>query len=58
MKEADKELQTLLKKAWCLGPHHIGPNLLLASKANKSRDSQLFSAPASEVISIGKRSGI
>ena len=57
VKEADRDLQMHLKHVWCLGPHHSGPNVLLATRVEAAGGSSLFSASPSEVISIGRRAG-
>ena len=55
MKEADNELKGLMERTWCLGPHHSGPNILLAAKADAQ--SSLFSVPEAHLVHLGKKAG-
>ena len=55
VKETDLSLKTLFERAWCLGPHHSGPNILLASETESK--GILFNAPASSVVRVGRRVG-
>lgn len=50
---ADAGLKTLIGRSWLLGPHDVGPNLLLAPEAS----ARLFAAPASILVRVGKRAG-
>jgi len=54
-RESDSQVQGLVERAWLLGPHHVGPNLLLTS--TRSDTSSLFDLPKSTVVQLGKRPG-
>lgn len=51
----EPSLKLLLQRAWLLGPHYAGPNLLLASQQGRGRG--LFHVPDSLLVTLAKRSG-
>lgn len=56
MKDADNGMKAMLSKAWCLGPHHSGPNVLLASNTG-AETAGLFAVPSASVVQLSKRAG-
>ncbi|CAD7704026.1 unnamed protein product [Ostreobium quekettii] len=51
MKDVPKAFQSLMKRAWLLGPRRVGPNLLLC---HSTAGPSLFDAPPSQVAHLDK----
>ena len=54
LKDIPLELKSLLAKAWLLGPHQTGPNILANSGLGSTK---LFDVPPGQVELLTKRTG-